>query len=116
MSRDFTDFLEDILVYSKRAREVVASTQMSALTEQSVESLALIRCMEVIGEAVKKIPQDVRANHPEVKWREAAGIRDILIHQYWAANVAILVDAVEKDLPDIERVVKQILADQNTAN
>lgn len=88
---------------------------MGTLTEMSVESLALIRCMEVIGEAVKKIPQDVKAKHPEIKWREAAGLRDILIHRYWSANMAILIDAVEKDLPDLQRGIEQILADQNTA-
>ncbi len=116
MTRDFTDFLEDVIAYSKRAEEIVHSTDISKLTEFSMESLALIRCMEVIGEAIKKIPDDIKTGYPEVRWREAAGLRDILIHRYWAANIAILVDAVEKDLPGLQRTVEQILKDLNTGN
>lgn len=114
MNRDITDFLEDILAYSQRAEEIVRDSKMSTLTEFSIESMAVVRCMEVIGEAIKKIPESMRTKYPEIKWREAAGLRDILIHRYWAANMAVLVRVVERDLPGLRNVVQQILEDLNT--
>lgn len=114
MTRDISDFLEDILAYAQRAREIVSETEMSKLTEFSTESLALVRCMEVIGEAIKKIPEHTKAKYAEIKWREAVGLRDVLIHRYWAANMAVLVRVVERDLPELQQVVQQILNDLNT--
>lgn len=109
MNRDLTDFLEDILAYSKRAQEIVQTINIATLTEFSIESLALVRCLEVIGEAVKHIPQEVRDKYPVGKWKVAAGMRDVLAHQYWSADMARLIETVEKDLPELEQAVKKIL-------
>jgi uncharacterized protein with HEPN domain len=114
MKRDLTDFLEDILAYSKLASEIVGSVNIKTLSEFSMESLALTRCLEIVGEAIKMIPDDVRAKYPEIQWRQAAGLRDILAHQYWSANIALLIETVEKDLPQLRTVVQKILTDLNT--
>jgi uncharacterized protein with HEPN domain len=106
--------LADIVDYSENARHLVRSTEMKDLAEKfSVEGLALQRSMEIIGEAVKKIPDEIRDKHPNIPWKQVAGLRDILAHQYWAAQMGRLVSIVEKHLPELEETAKQILNDLN---
>ncbi len=114
MKNDFRDFLTDILGYSENARNLVITHKMSELAEKySPSGMALERSLEIIGEAVKQIPQKIRDQYPEIPWKQVAGLRDVLIHRYWSAQMARLVDIAENYLPDLERVVKQILEDHN---
>lgn len=113
MKPDITDFLEDILKYSEMARQIKETTSLAVLSSFSPESLALSKALEVIGEAVKQIPETTRSNYPEIPWSQIARLRDKLIHHYWNTEMARLIDIVENYLPDLERVVKQILEDYN---
>jgi uncharacterized protein with HEPN domain len=114
MKRDITDFLEDILAYSVKACELADSIDIRTSTEFSSEGLALIRCMEVIGEAAKQIPDEIRAKYPEIPWKGVAGMRDVLIHRYWAANMARAIETAKQDIPQLQTVVQKILTDLNT--
>jgi uncharacterized protein with HEPN domain len=115
MRNDVRDFLTDIIGYSENARELVRSHAMKDLAEKfSVEGLALERSMEIIGEAVKKIPADIRDKYPDIPWKQVAGLRDVLAHQYWAAHMGRLVSIVKNHLPILEETARQILNDLNT--
>lgn len=114
MKNDLRDFLTDIIDYAGNARNIVRSNDLKHLSEKfSPEGLSLERSMEIIGEAVKQVPQEIREKYPQIPWKQIAGLRDILIHRYWSAQMARLVDIVENYLPDLEEVVKQILEDLN---
>ncbi len=114
MKSDIRDFLVDIVRYAEMATSLVEENSLDTLSEKfSVSGLALERCMEVIGEAVKQIPPDIRERYSEIPWKQVAGLRDLLIHRYWSAQMARLVEIVENYLPDLVRVVKQILEDLN---
>ena len=116
MKNDLRDFLTDIIGYAENAKNLVQSNEMKDLAEKySSQGLALQQSMEIIGEAVKNIPNEVRDQYPEVAWKKVAGLRDILIHQYWSAQMGRLVDIVENYLPVLETTVKQMLEDQNAA-
>lgn len=114
MTRDITDFLENILAYSEKANDIVNKVDVKSLTEFSTDSLAIVRCLEVIGEATKQIPDKIREQYPEIPWKKVAGLRDILIHKYWSADMNRLVETVKEFIPPLRKVVKQILKDLNS--
>ena len=86
---------------------------------------AVIRNFEVIGEAAKRIPDEYRKDHPSIPWRELAGFRDVLIHQYEGVSIAEIWQIIERDLeplrkaimvilPPLEELERQIAGDEDT--
>ena len=69
----------------------------------------MVRNLEVIGEAVKQLPADLRAREPSIDWQKIAGLRDILIHQYFGIDVDILWDIAQNKLPALEASVSAML-------
>ena len=70
---------------------------------------AVIRNLEVIGEAANQVPQDFRDRHPELPWRRIAGFRDVLIHAYDRVRLDEVWSIIEKDLPDLKRKIEAML-------
>ncbi len=67
---------------------------------------AVLRNLEVIGEAVKCIPDEVRSQHLHVEWKKMAGLRDILIHHYFGIDAEIIWDVVQNKLPELESQIR----------
>ncbi len=76
---------------------------------------AVIRNIEIIGEATKNLSDEIRNRYPEIPWKELAGMRDRLIHQYFGVNLDIVWNVTKDELPEILLKIKeiQIIAEQN---
>lgn len=76
---------------------------------------AVMKKLEIIGEAVKQIPEEVRTQYPEIPWRAIAGMRDLLVHVYWDTDLNLIWQVIEEDLPPLKRVITQILEEQQSS-
>ncbi len=109
MPRDSRVYLEDILEATRKITTYTGSLSKTAFLEDEKTLDAVIRNLEVIGEAVKKLPEDLRAQHSGVEWKKIAGLRDILIHEYFGLDAEIVWDIVRNKVPALDREVRTIL-------
>jgi uncharacterized protein with HEPN domain len=70
---------------------------------------AVIRNLEVIGEATKRISRELREQHKNIPWREMAGLRDVLIHDYFGVDNGIVWNVVEKEIPPLKEKIQQLI-------
>jgi len=107
MPRDYSIYLCDMLEAARKIRRYVGERGKQALDDEKTLD-AVARNLEVIGEAAKRIPDAIRHKHPEIPWARLAGLRDILIHQYFGIDLDILWDIVQNKVPDLEQKLVQI--------
>ncbi len=72
---------------------------------------SIIRRIEIIGEAIRSIPDDIKVNHPDIPWKEIAGMRDILIHKYFGIDLELTWEVIIRDIPSLKEKLLQIKGD-----
>ena len=107
--REFVDYLQDILEAIKKAEQFTEGLDFERFTADDKTVFAVIRALEIIGEAAKKVPKSVRNRYPQVPWREITGIRDKLIHDYFGVNMEVVWKTVQEDLPILRPLVTQMV-------
>ena len=110
-ARVYLDYVWDMLVSSEKATSFVAGMGYEQFTRDEKTVYAVIRALEIIGEASKKIPDDLRNAYPEIPWREIGGTRDKLIHEYFGVNLTVVWRTVMEDLPVLSEQLRTLLQD-----
>lgn len=107
----YIDYLKDPLEAIEKATMFVEGMGYEEFSRDAKTVYAVIRALEIVGEATKKIPQEVKDHYREIPWREIAGMRDKLVHDYFGVNQVVVWKAVSEDLPGIEPLLRRMLAD-----
>ena len=101
MSRSWELFLRDMLEAARKVIRFTADRQLESFVVDEMAYDATLRNLEVLGEAAKSIPEEVRQRHPDVDWRGLAGLRDVLAHAYFALDDPTLWKIVQIDIPRV---------------
>jgi uncharacterized protein with HEPN domain len=102
-------FLNHILDEANYLIRHSANISYSRFFENETLKRSFVRSLEVIGEAVKNIPDDFRDEYPDIPWKDMAGLRDILIHRYFGINYKMVWDIVKNQVSDIKTKIQSIL-------
>jgi uncharacterized protein with HEPN domain len=109
MSRDFLLYLEDMREALDRITRYTHGLTLEAFAADEIRVDAVVRNLELLGEAVKHLPEDVRAQAPHIPWRQIAGLRDILAHAYFSVNLVIVWDIVTNEADPLRQVVQNLI-------
>lgn len=111
MKKEFLDYVEDIVEAMDDAVRFVEGVEYDDFVKDRKTVYAVTRAIEIIGEAVKKIPDTVKNRYPKVPWKRMAGMRDKLIHEYFGVDLRRVWNTVEKDIPNLKPLFEKILKD-----
>jgi uncharacterized protein with HEPN domain len=106
LSRKPEQRINDIIFCCEKIIRFTSGINQEQLAEQELVMDAVLRNLEIIGEATKNIPEDVRAQMPGVEWKKIAGMRDWISHVYYRVDLDVVWDAVENKVPDLLRVLQ----------
>lgn len=107
--RDCRDYLEDILDSIIDIEQFIRGMDFEAFENDKKTMNAVIRSLEVIGEATKNIPEPIKKKYPSIPWKTMAGMRDKMIHEYFGVDIEILWVTATEDVPAIKPMVQNIL-------
>ena len=113
-TRDIRDYLEDIASAISDIREFVNDLPYDNFVNDRKTSHAVIRSLEIIGEATRKIPPVVRRQHPDIPWNEMSAMRNKLIHEYFGVDLDIVWETIHQDLAPLGRAVAVLLEQHKT--
>jgi uncharacterized protein with HEPN domain len=102
MKKDPVIFIEHILECIELIERYLDGKRKNDFLESTQLQDAVIRRIEVIGEAVRNIPSDFRSNYPNIPWNEIAGMRDILIHKYFGIDLELTWEVAIRDIPALK--------------
>lgn len=111
MKRDYSLYIKDILDCIERIEEFIGDMNFDQFLQDDKTSSAVVRKLEIIGEATKNIPKSITQKYKEIPWKEMARMRDKIIHFYFGVDYEIVWNVIKGRIPEIKTAIRQILED-----
>src|SRR3989304_6206803 len=108
MPRDYKVYVDDVLTSIHKIKVYTKGLSKKRFLGDEKTIDAVVRNLEIIGEAIKKIPENIRSKYPNVEWRKITGLRDILVHEYFGVDAEIIWDIVHNKIPELDKEIQQI--------
>lgn len=118
MKRSYRDYLQDIQEYMEKAQSFIEGMDYAGFVADDKTNFAVVRSLEVVGEATKHIPDEVRIRFPDVPWSDMAGMRDKMIHAYVGVDLRVVWDTVTLEvfrvLPAVQSALQVLEAEEGS--
>lgn len=111
MNKEYLDYLEDIIDAMLKAEAMLEDVTYAQFEVDYRINYAVVRILEIIGEATKRLPQEFRQNYTDIPWKGMAGMRDRIIHAYDTIDLEIVWGVVKTDIPKYEPRLQQIITE-----
>ena len=108
--RSVLDYLQDILYAIEKIEQFTAEMSYEQFAADEKTHFAVIRALEIMGEAAKQLPDDVKQRYPAVSWRSMMGMRDKMIHGYFSVILSVVWQTIEHDIPPLKPLLTTALA------
>ena len=109
--RTVADYVQDMFDNAEKARSFVHHVDFEAFRADEQKIYAVVRALEIIGEAARHVPKHIRAQYPTVPWRKVTGMRDKVIHDYFGVDLKVVWKTLQRDLPALQAALAPVLAD-----